>query len=234
MLGTVVSSASSAGAEESEFARKGQIAVSAERLFGLVSSSDKQTQSAAGGDMKTTTTALHVNLLVNAPTAPATGYSFARVAGDYFIIDGLSLGAALGFASLSGSVERSSANTTQNNDLDSGTAGLIAPRVGYAYMFTPMLGIWPRGGFTYVGGGSSSADGTREASARHTALTLEVPFVIAPLAHVAFLAVPTLDLGLGGAVESTLKEPQTNTSITTHVSSTVTDIGLQASMVAYF
>jgi hypothetical protein len=97
-------------------------------------------------------------------------------------------------------------------------------------MFKDAIGIWPRGGLTYVSGGSEQDDGD-EFSSSQLALTLEVPFVFVPVPHVAFTAGPTLDLGLSGSIENDPAAPNANT---TENDFKVTDFGLQVGMCAYF
>src|SRR6185503_15220765 len=82
-----------------------------------------------------------VAFLGNETLAPVGGvasgvYQAPRIGFDYFIINGLSLGGSFTIVSIS-------------TDAGSGTDILFAPRVGYAYMFSDMFGIWPRGGFSY-------------------------------------------------------------------------------------
>src|SRR3954464_14079705 len=88
------------------FGEKGQIAISAERLFGFTYDSARVTQN--NQDSKGSVT--HFSLLsspvtVNVGGAVWAGYGSPRVAGDYFVIDRLSLGAALGYAHWSRTTE---------------------------------------------------------------------------------------------------------------------------------
>src|SRR6187549_1027629 len=82
------------------FGEKGQIAISAERLFGFTYDSARVTQN--GQDSKASVT--HFSLLSSPVTLNIgnngvwAGYGSPRVAGDYFVIDRLSVGAALGYA----------------------------------------------------------------------------------------------------------------------------------------
>ena len=64
-------------------------------------------------------------------------FDTARLAFDYLIIDHLSVGGSLGYASY---------DYDEQND---GSIFIFSPRVGYAYAFGKVVGIWPRGGFTY-------------------------------------------------------------------------------------
>ena len=115
--------ASLAHAEE-RLNEAGRFTVGAERLFGVAW--DTETESLNGS--KTTTSETSVSLLTKQASSP---FSASRIGFDYFVIDGLSVGAALGYSSVSESVD--SGGTSR--DLLSLHGFLFAPRVGYAYMF---------------------------------------------------------------------------------------------------
>ncbi|HEX3776555.1 MAG TPA: hypothetical protein VHV51_18915 [Polyangiaceae bacterium] len=181
----------SSGAFAQTFGEKGQLAISAERLFGYAHSS--QTTSAAGGDV---TYKYESFALLSSPIATGPNeliYNPPRIAGDYFVIDNLSVGAALGYSNMSVTVP------TTGNVLQQGPSGdswLFAPRVGYSLLFSDIVGFWPRGGFTY-----RSFSGNDNTGGHVFALTLEAPFTFMLIPHVVFTAGPTLDLGLGGSVD---------------------------------
>jgi hypothetical protein len=172
----------------------------------------------------------HTNIsFISAPSVLRTQYTFPRVGADYFVIDGLSVGAALGWLHSTGEQEEEDASgETEKNDLPTYDGILFAPRVGYALMFQKMLGIWPRGGVTYVS--FSSETDAVEVSGNHLALTLEVPFVISPVEHVAFTVGPTLDLGISGGTEADPDGP----GPTVENDSKATEIGLNAGVTVWF
>lgn len=105
-----------------------------------------------------------------------------RFAFDYLVIDHLSIGGSLGYASL---------DADQGNDI---STLVIAPRVGYAYAFGRVVGIWPRGGFTYY---STSVDNVFDE--KGFALMLECPFTFSPAPHFAFHVGPTFDVDMFGS-----------------------------------
>ena len=207
----------SSSAWAQDFSAKGQLAISAERLFGFYHDSATTT---AGGVENTVKSDSFSLLSSPIPLAGQANWSYGspRVAGDYFVIDHLSVGAALGYSHISLSVP-GGGNTTVST---SGDSFLFAPRVGYAVAFNDIVGIWPRGGFTYRT--LSAGNG----SAHDLALTLEVPFVFCVIPHVAFWGGPTLDLGLSGGVSTT----NGGRTVTNDFSST--EIGIQTGLVAYF
>ncbi len=208
---------------QERFARAKTFAVSVDRAFGVVAMSGKQ-EFPTGTEKQSYTT---INFLSHTSGAVASTmyYGVPRLAGDYFIIDGLSVGAALGVMSYSASAK--SGNTAER-DLPSGSAFLFAPRAGYCFMFTEMLGLWPRGGFTYVGGGTDSPDDTSSNGLHLWAFTAEVPFVISPVPHWGFHIGPTMDLGFAGGVS----QKRNNTTVSYDASAT--EFGLHAGMFGYF
>ena len=208
----------SSSAWAQDFGQKGQIAISAERLFGITHDSATETQNNVDNTVKTT----NINLLSSQYSAQGPGvwggYSSPRVAGDYFIIDHLSLGAALTYAHWSRTAD---ALAGENNT--SGDTFIFAPRVGYAIAFSDLVGIWPRGGFTYR---TFSAENV---SAHDLALTLEAPFTFNLFPHVVVWGGPTLDLGLSGS-----SNVEAGNGTTTSIDFNATEIGLQTGLLFYF
>lgn len=216
----------SAAHAQERFAQQGQFAVSAERLFGIVHSSqtlqvDPQTER--------TESYTQASLLSTQFGNFATVYTTPRVGLDYFVIDGLSLGLAFGVFSVSGS---RSETGNPNRDLPTLDGVIVAPRIGYAYMFTDVVGIWPRGGITYVGAGTKDQPPAPpdESSVHFLALTLEAPLVISPVPHAGFLVAPIVDIGLSGSQDN--KDGQSG--VTQSRDMKATEFGLEAGMFLYF
>ncbi len=204
------------------FGEKGQLAISAERLFGFVH--DSSTYTANGVDSTTKTDSFTFLSSTLAPVPLQAGnniggmaYSAPRVAGDYFVIDHLSVGAALGYSHISFSVP-ATANAEVSTSGDSWT---FAPRAGYSFLFNDIVGIWPRAGFTYrtISGGNSSND--------VFALTIEAPFTFTVIPHVVFTAAPTLDIGLSGSQNTSDGNGRTVSN-----DFTATEIGIQTALIA--
>jgi hypothetical protein len=192
---------------------KGQLAISAERLFGFVH--DSSTISGNGGDATTKTdsfTFLSSNL-----GGGVLAFSQPRVAGDYFVIDHLSVGAALGYSHISVSIPING-NTSSSTSGDSWT---FAPRAGWAFTFTDLIGIWPRAGFTYRSL-SAGIEGSHVFG-----LTLEAPVTFTVIPHVVFWGGPTLDIGLTGS-----HDVDTGNNTTVSVDYNATEIGIQTGLVA--
>jgi hypothetical protein len=119
-----------------------------------------------------------VHLFLN-QNGDALGYSAARLAFDWFATDGLSLGGALGYSS-------DSTDDVTSREL------LLAPRIGYAYMFSEVFGVWGRAGVTYQDQELASAKIAMLAG------TVEAELVMVPTANVAITLGPSYDFGLVG------------------------------------
>lgn len=214
----------SSSAWAQDFGEKGTIAISAERLFGFTYDSARETRN--GQDFKASVT--HFSLLSSPVSIGGNGanvgvwggYSTPRVAGDYFIINRLSLGAALGYAHWSGTTQ--TPGPGNNEETTTGDSFTFAPRVGYFLSFTDKIGFWPRGGLTYRSYSAENAGG------HDFAFTLEAPFAFTLIPHTGFWAGPTLDLGFAGS------QHVENNGTTTSFDFNALAIGLQTGLFIYF
>ena len=147
------------------FGDSGQLVLSAENMFGF-NYNHPSTGSSA------TTFALFANPF----GVGVTTYQWPRLAFDAFVTKGISAGGAISFA-----------RTTFGNS--SSNAFQVAPRLGYAMLVAPSLGVWPRIGVTYIYSDSNT---------NFLALTVDAlaAFVVGP--HLAITFGPTLDVGLSG------------------------------------
>lgn len=168
-------------ASAQELGSKGDAIFSVDRLMGITS--NKVTEELPPGDVSRDYTSFSFGWRGAPELSP---YDVARFAFDYLPIDHLSIGGSLGYASVDGSGNGSTADYS---------AFLLSPRVGYLYSFGRVVGIWPRGGFTYHS--TSVGDIDRKGFA----LTLECPFTFSPTNHFAFHVGPTLDFDLFGDVK---------------------------------
>jgi hypothetical protein len=189
------------GAQADPFAEQGTFAFGVERVFGfylaertLDNNLEERKEESKGFSFA----------MSGYPLVP---YQLPRVGIDYFVIDGLSIGGSIGFASQD--VDSSRFDKRNNRpDFDDSferNTFLFHPRVGYAVMFGDVIGIWPRGGITYV---SSSDDDTRfnnqrrEVDESEFALTAEFHLIISPIEHVGITVGPVIDFGLTGKREN--------------------------------
>jgi hypothetical protein len=203
------------------FGEKGQLAISAERLFGFVHDSSTVTVNGVDINTKTDSFSFLSSTVTPIPlpagdVAPGLAYSQPRVAGDYFVIDHLSVGAALGYAHTSITTP-----VNVNQEITTGQdSWTFAPRAGYSFLFNDWIGIWPRAGFTYRSF-SFGNDGGHD-----LALTIEAPVTFTLIPHVVFAAGPTLDIGLTGSVD------HTENGVTTSNDFSSTEIGIQSALIA--
>ena len=225
-------SAAAAGAQEAPgtFGGAGQFVIGAERMFGFTSSNQKTSLEGGGVTTETTESFSQFSLL---GLHGVSAYSIPRIGFDYFVIDRLSVGGSLMFVTTSSETEQDVGGVSASADGPSNTTFVFAPRVGYAFMFNEMIGIWPRAGFTYYSSSTEveSPVGTAENNENGLALALEGLFVIAPINHVGFTVGPTFDIGLTGGVTTKAAAPG---SVEQEADKKVTDIGVNAGLMVWF
>lgn len=174
-----------------EFGAKGDVAFGAERLFGIQGTHTYLERAVqANPDVEHDYTTISFGW--RARTPEASPFDAPRLAFDVFVIDRLSVGGSLGYTSIS---------AEGNGGPDCGDDGscssfLFAPRVGYAFMFSNVVGIWPRAGFGY-----HSASIEDFASEYGFAFGLEAMLVIAPVRHFGFQIGPTFDIDITGELD---------------------------------
>ncbi len=181
LLAAVVVAAGLLGATpakaQERFASKGTAAFGADRLFGF----NLHHESVDVGNGRSGTVDTTDFGLVWRP--PTDVYEIPRFSFDYFVIHGLEIGGSIAFATYGG----------DNNGRRYDSAFLLAPRVGYCWMFSNVVGFWLRGGVTYHNINNGGGDGQWG-----FALTAEGMFVISPVNHFAFEIGPTFDITLVG------------------------------------
>ena len=214
---------------QERFGSAGQFAISADRLTGISHTTIKSEL----GEVEETQNMTTITLFTNTLGDRTSAYSAPRLGGDYFVTDGLSLGAAIGIIHNTSALEREQGNSSMEIDGPSRTGFLFYPRVGYALMFQDNVGFWPRGGLTYASASSTTEgddeDEESKISQSALALSLEALFVFSPVPHVAFTGGPTLDLGLSGSHE---EDPAMGEGEEYDIKAT--DIGLQFGITAFF
>ena len=231
------------------FGSAGQFIVSADRLMGLNVWSQKTEQTSPALPVQTSNkvSGTAFNLLwggdATVGSANAPVYSIPRLALDYLVIPGLTLGGSIGYLHRGGSNENTLMNVSTTNDTPSGNGLIFVPRVGYIFDFTPLLSVWARGGFTYYWAKSDSTtpmgNGTRERkdSFDGLALSLDPQLVITPVPHLGFTVGPMLDLPLAGSSKTeitTVNGAGAVTTTTTEDSLKITNWGITAGVLGYF
>lgn len=162
-----------------EFGAQGQLAISAERLFGVYYVHAGYHPPAPNPDSYMSATAIGFGWNMD---PDASSFTQSRAGVDYFVIDRLSLGAALGLYAVGG-----------HDHPPQDTGFLLAPRVGYAVDLGRVASFWPRGGITYYSHGDYHNFG----------LTGEGNFALFPRPNWAFLITPFFDAGPFGGVGNT-------------------------------
>jgi len=169
--GAAPSAPAAAPAGPSGFGDSGQFVLSAENLFGF----NYNHSSNAGVKVSSTT----FSVLSDPLGVGVSTYQWPRLAFDAFVTKGISAGGAISY----------SRTTFSASNVAAVNAFQVAPRIGYAQMVGPWLGVWPRVGVTYVYSDSND---------NFLALTIDALAAIVASPHLAFTFGPTLDLGLTG------------------------------------
>jgi hypothetical protein len=180
------------------FGTQGDAAFSVDRLFGISGTHVYEELDPPQGpprnpDGEAEDNFIGINFGWRGPLAPQLSpFDTPRLAFDYFVIDGLSVGGSLGYASGSDDSEDFLSQPPAATPSDY-SAFVFAPRAGYVFMFSDVAGIWPRGGFTYHTFGVDEAFGESG-----LALTVEAMFVLTPVQHFGILVGPTFDIDFTG------------------------------------
>lgn len=236
---------SAATASAQSINQEGTLAFSADRLFGFYTYSATSENDDTNTERKVSGT--QFNFLWGSPmtgsdTFPLNVAAIPRLSVDYFVTDGLNVGGSLGLVITNGEVENTVAGSGATSDLPSVTAFAFAPRVGYLYMFNETLGIWPRGGFTFVHQSTSSESSVgqtvveNEVSTNLWDLNIEGMLVITPVDNFAFVVGPVLDIGIAGSSsfeQSHKSGPAIPLSPNIDLDSKLTNFGLAAGLLGY-
>jgi hypothetical protein len=228
----------------SGFGNAGQFIVSADRMFGIniwsvKSEPDATPQNPTPNPSKDSGTA--INLLWTGDTqfggANAPVYTTPRLAFDYIVIPGLTVGAAVGYFHQGSSHETTNdQGVTTSVDQPSTNGILLNPRAGYIFDFTPLLGLWARGGFTYYWAkrsGTNPNGSTTKFSADGLAITLDPQLVITPVPHFGITVGPMFDLPIAGSAKNEATNPAGVTT-TTESSLKIMNWGISAGILGYF
>jgi hypothetical protein len=191
------------------------IALSVERAMGIQMWSGSATPPNAPQAVEASGTV--VGFLVgtyenNAQYITVNPSSVPRVAIDGFPVKGFSMGGSLGYIHISGKVKAYlPGQADQNTETTSGI--VAAPRVGYLAMFSPHVGIWPRLGVTYasINVEPEQAPGTKVSV---TQVNIEGNLVISPASHVAFSLGLVYDAGASGTYTAPAAGPVGTTADT--------------------
>jgi hypothetical protein len=206
--------------DEIRFGEKGQLIVSADRLFPLVSYT---TQSITSSQPELTTSVTDSGwsmafFVGHEPTLGAA-HTIPRLAVDYTVSRRLTMGIAFALAfGIDGThtEERTPVGepqTVRENSSPGSTLLGFAPRAGYVLPINPQFAFWPRAGFGFYSMKSSREEtsnlgvtSTATQTDTHFSLDLDPEFVWTPIPHVIAYAGPLLNLPLTGSHETTFEQ----------------------------
>ncbi len=232
-----------------EFGEKGEIILSADRLFPLFSFS-RVSQDAltpiAGTTRTTATTQTGISLLWGSTAPEETFFTVPRVGFDYVVVPNFTLGGDIAlFFTLGGSTKTEIDNnngTSQTNSVGSpsNTVFGIAPRAGYILGLNNVFSLWLRGGLSFYTESQKSTTvdnngntiATTTASDHQFALDLDPQLVISPIQHIGFTAGLTVDVPLAGG--HSLETVANNNTQTNSAGASIWFIGVTAGMLVYF
>jgi hypothetical protein len=172
------SAAEDAKGGETEFGNAGVLNIGASTGLGLEFGSSKSPDPPDGNGEKTSSTRFGITAAL-----------------DYFVIDGLSVGAAVLFDT------RSSKTGDDDKTKFSTTAWGVGPRVGYNLWLTPgQFSLWPTLQLAYLSGSSKKGDADGPTTSK-TNLEIFVPFVIHPVKHFHFAVGPVFGMDLSSNIK---------------------------------
>jgi hypothetical protein len=229
--------AQAAAVGHARFGDQGQLAITAENLFGFSSQSATVHEPAAplgNGDVSDTNTRL--GLLFGSQQGGVVPNGL-RVAGHYFVIPSLSIGGTIGFESRGGSGSQQDVNSgvTISQDKQNETSFVILPKVGYALMFNDIIGFWFRGGLGYASDTRhlNDAFSPDHQSTSFWLVSAEALFVVSPVPNFGFYVGPTAELSFHGSFDNTNTNPQ-GVSTTTSYSASYQRLAIDTGLIGYF
>ena len=204
------------------FGDQGQLAITAENLFGF-------SMERIGIDQPNNTerseTFTNFGLFHR-----ATNFRGPWVGAHYFVIPNLSIGATLGILTTGGSTtQTNSSGTTVTTDKASGFTFVAIPKVGYALMMTNALGFWFRGGPGVYTSTSSSPNTDASSNTTFWFLSLDALFVVTPVQNFGFYVGPQGNFSFAGSSSST-----NNSGVTVSQDSTFRSFSIDAGIFGHF
>jgi len=202
------------------FGNQGQLAITAENLFGFTM---ERVGTEGPNNTENSGTATNFGLFHR-----TTVYRGPWVGGHYFVIPSLSIGATIGLLSEGGSAtSTNSSGTTITQDTPSRFTFVAIPKVGYALMLTDMLGFWFRGGpglFTSTRSGPDDDDAS--VNQQFWFLSVDALFVIAPVRNFGFFVGPQANFSFAGSQSTTNNNTGTTVSWDSNFRSFSIDAGM--------
>lgn len=211
---------------------KGQLILTADRLFPLFSYSSVSTTSTQGNTTRTESTR-GTSLVMLIGTEPEVGvmHTIPRVGVDFTVTDRLTIGGSIMLAfGLSGTrkteVVSGPTTTTREVDAPSRTIFGIGPRIGYILPIGDVLGLWLRGGFSFysdrtkqtsINQGNNN-DTVTTSTATAFSVDLDPQLAIVPIRHVFFHVGPIVNIPLTGSQKVETTSGATTVSVSNDIS----------------
>lgn len=195
-----------AGAAQAEDKFGTGIILGADRLWGIGMYSITETTKTSGQpDVETKESATPVNLFFGGQQPSV--YHMPRLAFDYGLGNGLTVGGSLGFSTMTPKSKQTKPEESSEQEGAKTSAWFIAPRVGYALELAEGIYIWPRAGITYYSGksttkvdaGTSSYD--VESTRSGFGLNIEGMLLWSPVPHFGLTIGPVIDYTLSGSTD---------------------------------
>ncbi len=229
-MGILVTTTTANAQQSPEFGQRGEFIIGVDRLMPLLSYSHDSVDFTQD-NVKTTisTSQWSMSWFYGGTGDPDLAYTVPRLGFDYAVANNVTVGGNLLLFYTMGANQTTK---TEGNDVEtSTTVGQpntvlfgIAPRAGYIFRFSNMLGLWLRGGFTLFTQTSSATSNptdntsvTNKTSETQFSLNLEPQIVFTPLPHVGLTAGLAMDIPLAGSATQEQDTTGPNESTVTKV-----------------
>jgi hypothetical protein len=137
-------------------------------------------------------------------------FGVPRVAMDGMFANGLTLGGSISYMVTSGKEDVLLNGEKQSVDDPTRSVFIFAPRIGFVFEASPVVGVWLRGGVSRIANSieaqSISSSGQSSSTLKSTMtvvdLTLDPQLLITPVPHVGITLGAVFDIGVGGNTET--------------------------------
>ncbi|HEX9296921.1 MAG TPA: hypothetical protein VF881_13850 [Polyangiaceae bacterium] len=210
---------------QARFGDKGQLAITGENLFSLQTERFAESPPPLGLEFAVTQNRFGFLYSQGTPSphGPQAGIHF-------FVIPSLSIGGTIGYEARGGShTERRGPGESvvvTLDDADSSTFNLQF-KIGYALMFSDVVGLWFRGGPGYFRVGTQQPANGDKDTWSYWLLSLDALLVVSPFRNFAFYAGPQGDISFAGS------RSHTEDGVTASWGGTYRDIGIGLGLIGY-
>jgi hypothetical protein len=235
--------------EAKGFGERGQLIISADRLFPLFSYTSVSTTETRDNNTTVTTTDKGSSfvMLIGAEPEVSSIHTVPRVAVDFTVIPRLTIGGSIVLAfGLGGShnvdtTPQNGPKVSTSTDAASRTIIGFGPRVGYILPLGDLFAFWPRGGFSFYSVREREVDNGNGQPNQQTTITntdtlfsldLDPQFCIIPIQHFFFNAGPLINIPLSGSRSNEVTAGSTTTK--TSIDLSVFHFGISVGLGGWF